>query len=214
MKIIVAEFEAYYSGRGDTHLPRAVRSIIVKNDGAVSIHNDKGNKPLNYMGAGCVLTESFDGEYLVWSFDSRGENLTIKVFEKFTEWEGQLDDGGVGLVRDGTENQLQEWLSLHPETFGEGWVFLEREFKTGVGGLDLLMMDSDNVPVAVEVKRTASPNSVYQVIRYVDSLKDQPNFENVYGVVAAVDLRPNMLTLAGKKNIQTVQVPVNWRSLN
>ncbi len=212
MRVVIAECEATYSGRGDTRLDKAVRAIVIKDDGAVSLHNDKSNKPLNYMGAGSVFSErlSATGEPQ-WVFDTRKENLTITIHELLNDISLPLDDGSVGLVRDGTENHLQEWLSLHPETFGEGWVFGAREFKTGVGGLDLLMYDAEGVPVAVEVKRVASPNSVYQVIRYVDALKDQPGFEKVYGLVAAVDLRPNMVTLADKKNILTVQVPQNWK---
>lgn len=213
MRVVVALCSVKYSGRGDTTLAAAVRAIVVKNDGAVSIHNDKSNKPLNYMGAGCSFAElvSENDSETLWFFDTRKESLTITLYSVLSDVNLELDPGGIGLVRDGTESQLQEWLSEHPETFGEGWKFIEREFKTGVGGLDLLMEDPDGNPVAVEVKRTATPNSVYQVIRYVDAMKETKGFENVYGLVAAVDLRPNMITLAEKKQIITVAVPPFWR---
>lgn len=213
MRVVVALCSVKYSGRGDTTLDAAVRAIVVKNDGAVSIHNDKSNKPLNYMGAGCSFTEivSENDSETLWFFDTRKESLTITLYSVLSDVNLELDPGEIGLVRDGTESQLQEWLSEHPETFGEGWKFIEREFKTGVGGLDLLMEDPDGNPVAVEVKRTATPNSVYQVIRYVDAMKETKGFENVYGLVAEVDLRPNMITLAEKKQIITVAVPPFWR---
>lgn len=216
MRTVVALCSVKYAGRGDTSLDSAVRAILVKADGSVSIHNDKGNKPLNYMGAGCVHSETVaDDGGIVWFFDTRKESLIITLHEVYSDVTVGLDEGTVELVRDGTESHLQKWLSEHPEeTFGPGWRFLEREFKTGVGGLDLLMADPDGVPVAVEVKRTATPNSVYQVIRYVDAMRGIEGFENVYGLVVAVDLRPNMVTLAEKKNIITVTVPPFWRNSN
>lgn len=213
MRVMVVSCSVTYSGRGDTTLGEAVRAIVIKDDGAVAVHNDKSNKPLNYMGAGCSFSETVnEAGNVVLFFDTRKESLAVVIYEIFSDVTVKLDPGEIALVRDGTEAQLQQWLADHPQIFGDGWKFVEREYKTGVGGLDLLMEDSSGIPVAVEVKRTATPNSVYQVIRYVDALKDMSGFENVYGMVAAVDLRPNMLLLAEKKQIKTVLVPSFWRN--
>lgn len=54
MRLIVARRSATYSGRGSTHLPEAMRLIMVRADGTVAIHSDYGGakvKPLN-----CNLT--------------------------------------------------------------------------------------------------------------------------------------------------------------
>ena len=210
MRIIIASCSVIYSGRGDTKLSEAVRAIIIKNDGAISIHNDKSNKPLNYMGKGNVLTEDVVDGCLTWYFDARQESLQVRLHEIISDTKFALVEEDEGLVRDGTENHLQAWLAENPTVLGEGFTFVQREFATGAGAVDLLMYDAEGNPVAVEVKRIAMPTSVYQAIRYVDALKDQEGFENVKGMVVALDLRPNMVKLADKRNIQTVEVPSNW----
>jgi endonuclease len=48
MRLIVAKCSAQYSGRLDTHLPEALRLIMIKADGSVLLHADAGGyKPLN-----------------------------------------------------------------------------------------------------------------------------------------------------------------------
>lgn len=66
MRIIVADCEVIYEGRGLTTLARARRAIIIKSDGAISVHQDKSNKPLNYMGAGSILTIERKGRKQIW----------------------------------------------------------------------------------------------------------------------------------------------------
>lgn len=212
MRIVVASCSVFYSGRGDTKLGEAVRAIIIKDDGAVSVHNDKSNKPLNYMGKGNVFTVDDSGENLVWFFDARKESLQIVLHHIVSDSTFALGEDEEGLVRDGTEYHLQEWLSVHPEVVGEGFRFVMREFPTGVGAVDLLMVDGDGVPVAVEVKRVATPTSVYQALRYVDAMREQVGYENTYGIVIAVDLRPNMVKLAEKRGVKVVEVPFDWNS--
>lgn len=210
MRIIIAKCSAIYTGRGDTKLNAAVRAIIIKSDGAVSIHNDLGNKPLNYMGKGNIFTESIDDGLLTWSFETRKENLTLTLEEVFSDSDHILVVEDEGLIRDGTENQLQLWLSENPHALGEGYTVVQREFNTGSGPVDLLAQDASGNYVAVEVKRTAMLNSVSQVKRYVDALQEMPGFEGARGMIAALDIRPNTLKLAEKRGIDCVSVENAW----
>lgn len=209
MRILNVLCSAVYAGRGNTTLGLAVRAIVIKADGSVALHNDVSNKPLNYMGSGSVFTETVnDDGSLEWAFDARKESLQIHIEEVLSDVEVQLDPNTVALERDGTENHLQEWLSNHMEVFGESYKFVSREFPTGAGPVDLLLYDENNNPVAVEVKRVATPNAVYQVLRYMDALKE--SYDNVQGLIVALNLRPAMLVLAEKKGIKVVQVPADW----
>lgn len=210
MRVITAVCSAIYSGRGDTMLRSATRAIIIKQDGSVSLHNDVSNKPLNYMGKGgtFTVTDVDDGELWVW--DARKESLQVLITEVLSDVEFDLDPGVVPLERDGTEKHLQSWLAENVDVFGAGMVFKAREYATGAGPVDLLLEDADGAVVAVEVKRVASPNAVYQVKRYVDALKESLETENIIGVVAAVDLRPAMKVLAEKRGIVMVQIPPEW----
>jgi RecB family endonuclease NucS len=49
MRLIVARCAVDYTGRLTTHLPEAVRLIMIKNDGGVSVWHDGGSahKPQN-----------------------------------------------------------------------------------------------------------------------------------------------------------------------
>lgn len=221
MKIIFADCSAVYTGRGDSKLARAVRAIILKNDGSVSIHNEVGNKPMNYMKtAECTPTQDSDGN-VVWEFDSRRESLKITLYEIFGETEHDLVLNDPGLERDGTEKHLQEWLAKHPEYLGRGYSIVGNEYPTGNGPVDILALDENGRPVAVEVKRIAMVGAVDQCRRYLDSFKDNSvdhgpaklDFTNTLGMIAAVDIRPKTLEWAAKHSIMTVTVPDNWREI-
>lgn len=210
MRIIIADCSVVYSGRGDTTLARGIRSIIIKEDGAVSIHSDAGNKPLNYMGKDNVLTIEEREDITVWSFDTRKESLQVYMHQKLMDSAFTLGVEDEGLVRDGTENQLQAWLSEHPEIFGEGCSLVQREFPTGAGPVDLLIQDKDGNYIAVEVKRVALLAAIDQINRYVIALRESEGFENTTGLIAALDVRPNTVTLANKRGIPYVLIPTDW----
>lgn len=212
MRIIVAKLSVVYSGRGDTYLAPAVRALIIKPDGSVSIHNAVGNKPLNYMGAGNELTvvKRRSGRQL-WSFDTRKESIQVTLHHIISDVECNLDLDSPVLERDGTESQLQAWLSENVEVLGAGFMFGAREYPTGAGAVDLLVADAGGVPVVVEVKRVAMLGAVDQVRRYVSALREQEGFEDVRGVIAALDIRPKTLALAEKHGIECVTVPDDWR---
>lgn len=213
MRIIVAKCSAVYTGRGDTKLNPSVRMIMIKEDGAVSLHCDAGNKPLNYMGKGNVFTETVEDDYLVWKFDTTKENLTLYLYEVFSDTEHYLDLDEEGLIRDGTESQLQEWIADNPYVLGEGFTLVQREFQTGSGPVDILAQDEDGHYICVEVKRTAMLGSVGQATRYVEALQEMPDFEDkqVRGMVAALDIRPKTLILANKRGVECVTVSVPWK---
>lgn len=209
MRIVAAHCSAIYSGRGSTTLGTALRALIIKADGSVSIHNDASNKPLNYMKC-ATFTETEDNGLLIWNFDARQENLRIIIHEIVSDVTVSLVENDEGLLRDGTEAHLQAWLAYHPEALGEGYTLVQREFPTGHGPVDLLVLDETGAPVAVEVKRVAMPNAVYQVKRYVDALGEVDGYGKVRGMIAALDIRPRAQELAEKRKIQTVTLPNDW----
>lgn len=210
MRIVAANCSAAYSGRGSTTLGLAVRALIIKADGSVSIHNDASNKPLNYMKC-ASFTETHEDGITVWTFDARQESLRIEMHQILSDISFPLVEEDEGLVRDGTEAHLQAWLAEHPETLGEGYTLVQREFPTGNGPVDLLVLDEGGRPVAVEVKRVAMLGTAYQVKRYVDALKEVEGYEGVRGIIAALDIRPKTLELAEKRGIQTVVIPDTWK---
>jgi RecB family endonuclease NucS len=204
MRIVVAECTVTYSGRGSTHLPRAVRAIFIKSDGAVSVHADTSNKPLNYMGAGNTFTEARQGRQTLWTFATRKEVIEVKIHRMVSDQTILLDGADPGLKRDGTEHHLQAWIAEHPECLGPGYTFVAREYPTGAGPVDLLVRDAEGLPVAVEVKRVAQGmNVVDQISRYVQALNELGELGTVTGMIAAFEIRPRTEERAARKNIAT-----------
>lgn len=181
----------------------AIRLILVKADGSVSIHaDDRAYKPLNWMSPPCKLTEG-DGEWIV--ANPAGERLVIKLEEVLHDSSHEL---GVdpGLVKDGVEAHLQELLADNVETFGDGWRLVRREFPTPIGPVDLLCRDHEGAAVAVEIKRRGEIDGVEQLTRYLDLLNRDPHLTPVRGVFAAQEIKPQARTLATDRGITCVTV--------
>lgn len=213
MIVVVGQISAVYSGRGETHLAPYKRIVMVKTDGSVSIHGEKGYKPMNYMTASKGYEESLNasGEK-IWTFATKKESLTITFHEIFDTIELPLglDDPGYSSKL-GQEKQLQEWLVEKLPEVRPGYQFKEREYQTGDGPVDLLAEETESgALVAVEVKRTTTLNTVGQVLRYADALRLKHPERLIKAAVAAVTFKDSTLTLAAKKGVECLQVPETW----
>ena len=206
MRLVIAKCSVDYVGRLNAHLPLAVRLLMVKADGSVSVHaDDRAYKPLNWMSPPCRLQESPG----VWRVVNRaGEELRITLEEIFQDTSYDL---GVdpGLVKDGVEAHLQELLAAHPETFGEGWTLVRREYMTAIGPVDLLCRDASGAAAAVEIKRRGEIDGVEQLTRYLELMNRDPLLAPVHGVFAAQEIKPQARTLATDRGIRCVVVDYN-----
>jgi RecB family endonuclease NucS len=190
-----------YVGRLTAHLPMALRLLLVKADGSVSVHADGGAyKPLNWMSPPCTLAEQ-PGR---WTVSNRaGEQLIVEIDEVVHDSRHEL---GVdpGLVKDGVEAHLQALLAEHVTTLGKGWTLVRREFPTAIGPVDLMCRDADGVSVAVEIKRRGEIDGVEQLTRYLELLNRDSLLAPVRGVFAAQQVKPQARTLAEDRGIRCV----------
>jgi endonuclease len=203
VRLVIANCQVDYAGRLTAHLPMAPRLLMVKADGSVLVHADGGSyKPLNWMSPPCRLEEA-DG---LWKVTNKaGEELRITIETVLHDSAHEL---GVdpGLQKDGVEAHLQELLAEHPETFGEGWTLVRREYPTAVGPVDLLCRDAAGTSVAVEVKRRGEIDGVEQLTRYLDLLNRDPLLAPVRGVFAAQEIKPQARVLATDRGITCLTV--------
>lgn len=211
MRVVIASCSVTYEGRGSTDLPKAIRAILIKSDGAVSVHSDLGNKPLNYMGAGNTLTITRRGRQQVWTFSSKKEVIEVRIHRLISDTSFDLDGSEPGLDRQGTEHHLQAWIAANPECLGPGFKTLGREYRTGAGAVDILAIDPEGQVYAVEVKRIAMIASVDQAHRYVEALNRAGTHGTVRGMIAALDVRPNTRRQAEKRGIAWVEISDAWR---
>jgi RecB family endonuclease NucS len=202
VRLVVARCTVDYVGRLTAHLPSALRLLLVKADGSVSIHaDDRAYKPLNWMSPPCTLRESSDENGLLWTVTNKaGEHLQIHI-------EGIEHDSshhlGVdpGLVKDGVEAHLQELLAEHVHTFGTGWSLVRREYPTSIGPVDLLCRDATGAAVAIEVKRRGEIDGVEQLTRYLALLNRDPLLAPVRGILVAQEITLQARVLATDRGI-------------
>ena len=202
MRLVVAECSLDYSGRLDTHLPRAVRLIMIKADGTVAVHADNGRQPLNWFGPPNYLTE--DGDTWIVT-NSKGERLTINLYEVITDSLLELGDEP-GLQKDGVEEQMQRLLAERIELLGAGMSLIRREYPTPIGPVDLLCRDADGVVVAVEVKRRGEIDGVEQLTRYLEFLNSDARLAPVRGLFAAQLIKPQAKVLAATRDIDCLEI--------
>jgi RecB family endonuclease NucS len=214
MRLIVARCEVHYTGRLNAVLGESLRLIIIKADGSVLVHADTGGyKPLNWMTPPTVIEESTadqGGRQLVVRkrAGSSEDRLEIRISEVLSDSEHEMGspDEDVGLAKDGVEAHLQELLAERPESCGEGFRLVRREWPTDIGPVDLMCRDTDECWVAVEVKRIAGIDAVEQLTRYLERIRRDPAFESCRGVLAAQAIKPQARVLAQARGIDCVEV--------
>jgi endonuclease len=213
VRLVIARCTVDYAGRLTAHLPSALRLLLVKADGSVSVHaDDRAYKPLNWMSPPCWLTEepgATDDAQSVWTVRNKAdETLTITLEEIQHDSQHEL---GVdpGLVKDGVEAHLQELLAEHVHTLGEGWSLVRREYPTAIGPVDLLCRDDSGSSVAVEIKRRGEIDGVEQLTRYLELLNRDPLLAPVAGIFAAQQIKPQARVLATDRGIRCVTLDYN-----
>jgi len=201
VRLVIARCSVDYIGRLSAHLPPAVRLVMVKADGSVSVHaDDRAYKPLNWMSPPCRIQEAPG----VWRVVNKaGEELRITLEEIFHDSAHDLGHDP-GLQKDGVEAHLQELLAASPTVLGAGFTLVRREYPTAIGPVDLLCRDAGGRYVAVEVKRRGEIDGVEQLTRYLDLLGRDPLLAPLTGVFAAQEIKPQARVLAEDRGIRCV----------
>lgn len=212
MRIVVADCAVDYTGRLTAHLPRALRVLMLKADGAVLIHSDGGSyKPLNWMSPPCTIThlepdqvQRDSGIDQVWNVvnTKSDDQLQVWIYQIHADDSHEL---GVdpGLIKDGVEAHLQKLLADQVHLLGTDHRLVRREYPTAIGPVDILT-HTDSGHVAVEIKRRGEIDGVEQLSRYLELLNRDPLLTPVSGVFAAQEIRPQARVLAEDRGIRCV----------
>ena len=112
------------------------------------------------------------------------------------------------LQKAGVERELQELLADSPETCGEGFRLVRREWPTDIGPVDLMCRDADEDWIAVEIKRVGTISAVDQLTRYLDRIRLDPSMGSCRGVLAAQSIKPQARVLAESRGIDCVEVDI------
>src|SRR3954452_7546278 len=207
MRLIVARCEVRYFGRLTAVLPQALRLLMIKSDGSVMVHSDRGGyKPENCMTPPTVIEESPDA--LVVRKLNGDDRLEIRMVEAVSDVTHDMGEAAA-LEKDGVERDLQELLAAAPERCGEGFRLVRREWPTDIGPVDLMCRDADEDWIAVEIKRVGTISAVEQLTRYLERLTaTDPAMASVRGVLAAQVVKPQARVLAESRGLDWVEVDI------
>ncbi len=206
MRLIVARCEVRYSGRLQAVLPEALRLLMIKSDGSVMVHADTGGyKPQNWMTPPTVIEEEGDVIVVRKRAGSTEDRLDIRIAEVVSDVTHDMGEAAA-LEKDGVERDLQEALAAAPESCGEGFRLVRREWPTDIGPVDLMCRDGDDGWIAVEIKRVATIDAVEQLSRYLERIRLDPAMGDCRGVLAAQAIKPQARVLAAARGIACVEV--------
>ena len=211
MRLIIARCSIEYSGRLSTHLPEAVRLLMIKSDGTFMVWSDGGGqkvKPQNWMTPPTVIEEADDGASIVVRKRGGEDRLDIHIAEVLSDVEHDFGppEAAAPLEKDGVEAHLQELLAAAPQWCGEGFRLVRREWPTDIGPVDLMCRDPDDGWVAVEIKRIGTIEAVEQLSRYLERIREDRELRACRGVLAAQVLKPQARALAASRGIDCVEV--------
>lgn len=170
---VAGEFEVFYQGRAASVAEAGDYLVIVKPDGSVQVHSQRGVKPVNWQPKTDDLRVTIEDGYAVLIAErfTPSELLRVGFLAPALAQALELREGG-GFVLLGSEAEMQAALASNPEIIEAGLELVDIEMPTDVGGIDLLARDTEGRLVVVELKRgKANHEAVHQLSRYVESVR-------------------------------------------
>ena len=208
MRLMVARCSVDYSGRLKTHLPEALRLLMIKEDGTFMVWADGVGgfvKPQNWMTPPTVIEES-PGRMVVRKKAGASEDrLEIRIAEVISDVAHDMGEAAA-LEKGGVERELQELLADAPP---EGLRLVRREWPTDIGPVDLMCRDDTDEFVAVEIKRVGTIDAVEQLTRYLARICGEPGMACCRGVLAAQLIKPQARVLAESRGIACVEIDLS-----
>ena len=155
-------------------LPEALRLLMVKDDGSVMVHADAGGLQA------AELDDAADGDRGGAAAHRRAQarrasedRLDIRIAEVLSDVSHDMGEAAA-LEKQGIERELQELLADRPESCGEGFRLVRREWPTDIGPVDLMCRDGEDGWIAVEIKRVGTIDAVEQLTRYLERIRARP----------------------------------------
>ncbi|MDY6789052.1 MAG: endonuclease NucS, partial [Candidatus Nanohaloarchaea archaeon] len=196
-----------YQGRAKSKLDHGERIVVVKQDNALLVHGPENYQPKNWQPETDRFEVEVKGEKLVLRSirNSPKEVVEIKFEELEALYVTKLVDRRELQVK-GHEVDIHEAIERDPEIIEEGLKIVEREKKTPAGFIDVFARDKNNALVVIEVKRNPDHNSVLQLNRYMDEVKDEFPGRTLRGILAAPKASENVVDYLEERNLEFVEV--------
>lgn len=191
MKIIAGKMSALYKGRIEAELSLGDAVLFIREqpegDGSVVLlDSTSGLQPRNWMPANSIHKKTLGG--YVFTFPPRGEILEVFIEEIYEEIIVPSEIKTT-LHKMGAEKEKADLLASCLEIISNKLTFIQREFPTSSGPIDIFAEDKDTgEPVVIEVKRRKAngASDLYQLKRYMYRIrKDKVSNISPRGILVA-----------------------------
>jgi RecB family endonuclease NucS len=176
-----------YQGRARSFLDWGERLVMIKQDGAVLVHQPILREPVNWQPTGSITEVTTKNEHLILNCrhlkPPEKMNIAFRALKMVTVT--SLTDKA-NLIIAGMEVDVVNQIVNDPTIVEDGLRIAKREKPVKTGSIDLYGFDKNHVPVVIEVKRSlATISSVHQLRMYVTDIKKDRKEPTVRGILCA-----------------------------
>lgn len=183
----------YYSGRAEAEVDWGDRTLIIKQDNALLLHQPENGNPINYLKPQSKIHTEVEEDYVLLNAENLGtkDYLRVEITKIYDAMQMRLEDGKKQVLA-GTEADMSDMIRDNPDVISKDFKPLSREEHTKYGFIDVFGHDGSGNLVIVECKRyAASLSCITQLRRYVERMKDLKGVDTVQGVMASPKITPN-----------------------
>ncbi len=185
--ILVGDCMIDYRGRARSFLDWGERIIMIKQDGAVLVHQPMMREPINWQPPGSKTEYSVKKDQLVLRcrHTKPPEKMKIVFRDVKLVTTTSLSDNAK-LVISGMEADVVNEIISNPGIIEGGLRISKREKHVKSGMIDLFGYDKNHTPVVIEVKSSlANISAVQQLRMYVNDVKNDVDEVDVRGILCA-----------------------------
>lgn len=185
--IIIGDCMIDYRGRARSFLDWGERIIIIKQDGALLVHQPFMREPINWQPSGSKTNFKIIDEKLILGSHHKKPPEKMKItFRNLKLLIVTTLRDKSKLVISGMETDVVNEIMTNPDVIEEGLRINKREKHVKSGLIDLFCYDKNHTPVVIEVKRSlANISAVHQLRMYVNEIKKDVDTANVRGILCA-----------------------------
>lgn len=187
MLLILGSCMIDYRGRARSLLDWGERIIMIKQDGAVLVHQPVMREPVNWQPSGSKTEFKVKDDYLVLRARHNRPPEKMKItFRNIMMVATTTLHDNANLIISGMETDVVNQIISNPNIVEEGLRISKREKHVKSGLIDLFGYDENHTPVIIEVKRSIGSISAVQQLRmYVNDVKKDVKEANVRGILCA-----------------------------
>ncbi|WP_254538684.1 endonuclease NucS [Halomarina litorea] len=214
MLTVVGRCTVDYSGRTESTLGAGDRLVVLKPDGTLLVHQSTNRDPVNWQPPGCRHTvdleesDAADDAILLVQSERSTPSETVRIeFETIYQVSALslTDEQDLDLV--GSEEDLRQRILADPDLIESGFQPRATERETSAGAVDLYGIDSDGVPVIVELKRRrVGPDAVGQLARYVEAAESERTDKTVRGILVAPSVTDRAQRMLVERDLEFVSL--------